>query len=53
MEKKRVSIEELEAVVTDESVKVEKEDEANARAGEVISDPGDGSFNLWCDENCH
>lgn len=51
MEKKRVNIEELEAVVTNESINVEKEDEANARNSEVISQPSD-DFNIGCNGTC-
>lgn len=51
MEKKRVNIEELEAVVTNESINVEKEDEANARNSEVISQPSDDTF-IICDNHC-
>jgi uncharacterized DUF497 family protein len=43
MEKKNVSFEEIDAVVTNESLNVEKEDEANARNAEVIGeDLGNG-----------
>lgn len=51
MEKKNVSFEEIDAVVTNESLNVEKEDEANARNAEVIGDEdanGLGCVQVWC-----
>lgn len=51
MEKKNVSFEEIDAVVTNESLNVEKEDEANARNSDLISAPNE-DWNIGCGNNC-